>query len=223
MNHYRVVEHYHHNVTGPEPQQSVNNCHGVLHQTFGFFPHEGVGYQEPPYEEENINCQEGPSHEAEEEFLHNCWDSCNVIVVLQPNRKEMPKYDPKHRYGLDAIEDVEIVMLVCEYFEGLAVVEGLHYLVRYIFFLLLLSHLPLDHREHSHQEEKSQEDNSHVEPARYVILDILRVDLDGPHRHGVADQLLNYGVDVLELIIHDGLDVVACALGGQTKSRVHSG
>ena len=126
----------------------------------------------------------------------------------------MAEYDPKHRYGLDAVEYVEIVMLVCEYFEGLAVVEGFHYLVRYLFFLLLLTHLSLDHREHSHQEEKSQEDDSHVEPARYVIFDLLGVDLDGPYRHGVAHQLPNNGVDVLELIIHDGLDVIACALGG---------
>ena len=49
----------------------MNDCHGVLHKTFGFLPHERVGHQEAPDEEEHINRQEGPSHEAEEEFLHN--------------------------------------------------------------------------------------------------------------------------------------------------------
>jgi len=41
----------------------------------------------------------------------------------------MSKDDPKHGNGLDPVEDVEVVMLVGEYLEGLGAVEGLNYFV----------------------------------------------------------------------------------------------
>lgn len=93
----------------------------------------------------------------------------------------MAEDDPKHADSFDAVENIEIVLLISEYLEGLRVVESLQYFVdRWILFFFFRSHTS----EEGYQAQNGQQDYhgyGEVKPARFIVCIVLRIYVDCPH------------------------------------------